>query len=89
MAITFFQRRKKQKYLILVLVVVIILIFVVVWRGFLTKPEPVLAPIILELPKIEINFGVLKSPILKEFQSFEEIKPFEEEIGRENPFEPY
>ena len=89
MAITFFQRRNRQKYLILVLVVVIILIFVVVWRGFLLKPELVLAPIILEPPKIEINFGVLENPILRELQPLEEIKPFEEEIGRENPFVPY
>ena len=89
MAITFLQQRKKQKRLIFVLLAVIILIFIVVWRGFLVKPKPVLVPIILEPPKIEINFGVLKGPVLKEFQPFEEIKPFEEEIGRENPFTPY
>ena len=89
MAITFLQQRKKQKRLIFVLLAVIILIFIVVWRGFLVKPKPVLVPIISEPPKIEINFGVLKSPILKELQPFEEINPFEEEIGRENPFTPY
>jgi len=89
MAITFLQQRKKQKRLIFVLLAVIILIFIVVWRGFLVKTKPVLVPIISEPPKIEINFEVLKSPILKELQPFEEINPFEEEIGRENPFIPY
>lgn len=89
MAITFLQQRKKQKRLIFVLLAVIILIFIVVWRGFLVKPEPVLVPIISEPPKIEINFGVLESPILKELQVFEEIKSFEEQVGRENPFVPY
>ena len=89
MAITFLQQRKKQKSLIFVLIAVIILIFIVVWRGFWAKPKPVLVPMISEPPKIEINFEVLKSPILKELQLFEEIKPFEEEIGRKNPFLPY
>jgi len=88
MAITFIQQRKKQKRLIFVLMVVIILIFIVVWRSFLVKPKLVSIPVIPEPPKIEINFGVLKNPVLKELQPFEEINPLEERAGRENPFTP-
>lgn len=40
--------------------------------------------------KIEIDFGILKNPLLNQLQLMEEIKPVEEtEIGRENPFTPF
>jgi hypothetical protein len=61
------------------------------WQGVLkerfSKIKEALTPS-PEPKKIEINLEVLKSPILKELQSFEEIKPFEGKIGRENPFLP-
>lgn len=87
MAIALFRQRKTQKYLILALIVIILLILVVIWQGFLLKPK--LPPEGLRPKKIEINFEVLKSPRLEELQPFEEIPPFEEEVGRENPFVPY
>jgi len=34
----------------------------------------------------EIDFSVLESEILKEFEPFEKVPPFEGEVGRENPF---
>lgn len=40
-------------------------------------------------PKIEIDFRVLESQALKELEPFEKIEPFEDQIGRENPFLPY
>ena len=54
----------------------------------MVKPKLVSIPVIPEPPKIEINFGVLKNPVLKELQPFEEINPLEERAGRENPFTP-
>ena len=90
MAIVFTKERKKQRYLILVLVLLIFAILSAVWWGWIRKEEgispgalPAYAP-----PKVEINWGVLKDPQLKELQVFEEISPFEGEAGRENPFVP-
>lgn len=88
MALTFLQPGKRQRYLFPLLIVVIFGIAFVVWNYFLAKPEfPSFEP--LPPPEIKINFELLKSPILDELQLFEEISPFEEEIGRENPFVPY
>lgn len=89
MVITFLQQRKRQQYLILITLVIILLILIVVWQGFLAKPKPAPSPTVSKLPQIKINFEVLESPILKKLQPFEKIPPFEEEIGRENPFLPY
>ena len=88
MAVTFIESRKRQKYLIFILVVVIFGIAFLIWNYFLAKPKlPFFKP--LPPPEIKINFEILKSPTLDELQLFEEILPFEEEIGRENPFTPY
>lgn len=91
MAITFFQQRKKQRYLILAFILIILVVLLLVWQFFLLeKPKP--KPKIIEGPKpaeIKINFEVLKDPILEGLQPFEEIPPFEEKVGRENPFIPY
>lgn len=88
MAISFLQGIKIQKYLILVLLGSLLIIALVFWFGFLKKPE-VIPEVITPPQKIEINFEILKSPIFKELQPFKKILPFEEEIGRENPFIPY
>jgi len=88
MVVTFIEPKKRQKYLVFILIVIIIVIVFLVWNYFLAKPKlPPLAP--LPPSEIKINFEILKSPILDELQLFEEISPFEEEIGRENPFIPY
>lgn len=88
MVITFIEPGKRQKYLTLLLIVVILGIVFLIWNYFLAKPQP---PSFKPLPppEIKINFEILKSPILDELQLFKEISPFEEEIGRENPFIPY
>lgn len=90
MAITFSEEKKSINYVIpaLVLIFVLVIIFFI-WRGFFSgaeklSPQPVVKP-----PEIKINFEIFKNPILKELQPFEEIKPTEETIGRENPFLPY
>jgi len=36
--------------------------------------------------EVEINFETLRSPILDKFELFSITKPFEQEIGKENPF---
>lgn len=88
MPITLFQTRKRQRYLILVLIAIIPVIFLVLWYGFFIK-EKAFLPESLELKRIEIGWEVLKDPRLEALQSFEEIVPFGEEVGRENPFVPY
>jgi len=99
MAITFLEKRKIQKSFILILGIILLIIALVIWRGFFVKEKLVLPGEILKpSKKVEINFEILESPILKGLQPFEEIKTYEEEIsegvvtekiGRENPFLPY
>lgn len=91
MAITFTQERKKQTYLILVFVLIIFSILLVVWWGFLKEkvvPPSIILPVLIS-PTKEIDWQTLKNPKLEELQPFEEIRPLEEGIGRENPFIPY
>lgn len=86
-----FQKRKRQKYLILALVSAVLLILIIVIIGISSKPETEkLKEVSVQKPVlIEIDFGVLESQALKELQPFEEILPFEGQVGRENPFIPY
>jgi len=91
MAINFFGTEKRQKYLIFVLIGLILVILILVWQNFGTKqktPE-VSTTETFQPTKVEINFELLKNPILQELQIFEEIQPFEGKIGRENPFLSY
>lgn len=90
MAITFQKRRGKQRYLLLIFLISIAVIFSTIYFGYLrNKPLPPPPFVIFEPPKVEINFDVLKHPFLKDSLPYEEIRPFEEKTGRENPFEPY
>jgi len=90
MAITFQEQKEKQKYLALIFLAAILVIFLIVYFSFLKKEKPLeIQEVIYQPPKIEINFELLKAPFLKELLPFEEIKPFEDKIGRENPFSPY
>jgi hypothetical protein len=62
----------------------------VFYFGFFKKEKPSEIPELIYQPaKIKINFELLKAPFLKELLPYEEIKPFEGKIGRENPFSPY
>lgn len=74
------------KYLVWGLVLAGIFILINSWW---LKPEP-LPPLPAPAPygAVKIDLEVLESEPLKEFLPFEEIT-FPEEIGRENPFEPY
>jgi hypothetical protein len=88
----FIKERKKQKYLVYVFIVILFGIFLVFWFGFLRKPEtmpPVKSLEDFKFKKVEIDFSLLKEPALKELKPFETIKPFEGNLGRENPFLPY
>lgn len=90
MAITFIERTKRQKRLILVFVFVVLITSIILWKGYFAPKKPVeeITPEITPFKKPEINFEVLKNPILKELEFFERILP-SEKIGRENPFEKY
>lgn len=94
MAIIFTQKNKRQKYLILVFFLIILAIILILCFNFFVKSEETVSPmttspLIDKSKRIEINFDVLKNPLLEELQPFEEIAPFEEEPGRANPFLPY
>lgn len=86
MAITFIQQRKKQQYLIIIFVLLILAIILIFWSPLFKKLEVTPPVTILEPKKVKINFEVLENPALEELQPFEKIAPFEDEIGRENPF---
>ena len=92
MAITFIEERKKQKKLLMILGFLIVITLVVLVQG-LVKRIPRSSMIGKEISptfkKIEIDFTLLESNNLKDLEPFEEIKPFEGKIGRENPFLPY
>ncbi|MBU4481508.1 hypothetical protein KKH59_04330 [Patescibacteria group bacterium] len=88
MAITFQEKERKQKYWIFVFIIIIFAVFFVFRSGIFQKK--IFPPLTTyNPPKIEINFEVLKNPFLKELLPYEEIKPFQEKVGRENPFLPY
>lgn len=90
MAITFLEKRKRLKSLIPILVIVVLATILIVWRGLFVEEKPLLPEGILKpTKKIEIDFQILKSADLEKLQLFEKIPPFEEEVGRENPFIPY
>lgn len=77
----------KKRYLIPIIgFLAIVLILFFVWQSFFKK-EAVSRPSVL--PKIEIDFEVLESPVLEALESFEKIPLFEGEAGRENPFLAY
>jgi len=84
-----FRERKKQRYLFFVLGIAIFGIIFFVWYTYFAKPRLPAPSLPSPPPEIKINFEVLEAPILKEFQPFGEIPPFEGAIGRENPFIPY
>lgn len=100
--ITVLEREKKQRILVLIFFGMILILFLILYFGYFKRGEiPSLIPdskispnLPVERKKIEIDFEVLKSPILKrvQVQTFDRIEEpkFEEiERGRENPFKPY
>lgn len=91
MAIAFIKKRKRQKYLGLIAVVVVVGSLIILWYGYFRKEKQPLPTPAVSGPyrEIKVDFGILENPLLKEFQPFEKISPFEGETGRENPFLPY
>jgi len=88
MAITFVEKAKRQRYLIFVFSLVILITAFILWRGYFAEKPPE-KPILKPSRKIEIDFEVLKNPILEKFQPVEKIEEIKEGIGRETPFLPY
>lgn len=90
MAINFIQQKKKQKKLLLIVGAVIVITVIVLWFGFFRKQEVSVEITPASIAReIEIDFQVLENPFLQEIQTFEKPGPFENGIGRENPFLPY
>ncbi len=90
MAITFIEKRKRLKYLFPILTILIFIVVIIIWRGFFPSIEPLILPHFdIPVEKIEIDFEVLKHPLLEKLQPFPEIELFTEEIDRENPFISY
>ena len=85
------KNKNRQKYLILIFFGIVLVTLGVLGKNFLPKSEitEITAGFSLKPTKIEINFDLFQNPILKELQPVEEIKPFEEKVGRDNPFLPY
>jgi len=103
MAIVFTQQKKNQRILIFVFFAILLITAIIVWQGFFNKEEELSGEnVVLSQEEIKIDFNVLKSPLLKELQSFSEIEPLKGSTttvkgkiettgkkGRENPFLPY
>lgn len=91
MAITLVQRKKIQQSLILVLVAVLLITSVVIWFGFFSKSEvePMFEPVSPALQQVEIDFGVLELPLLKNLDNPQEDVEEPEAPGRRNPFLPF
>jgi len=91
--LTFQEKRKKGHLALVALVVIVFLIFMVLHYGFPKKEEKggsfIQLPQSSYLEEIEINFDTFKNPFFESALPFEKIKPFEGQIGRENPFAPY
>lgn len=95
MAIIFQKQGKQEKKLILFSIILVLFIVLFIWWFFLRREiEP---PIIIEDPAYQppqeeiriIDFEILRLPIFEKLKPFFEIEPFEQEIGRENPFIPF
>lgn len=91
MAIDFLKAQKRQRYLILILAVAIFAALLIVWLGFLRKPNfvPSSSSPTANTSKIEIKWETLKGAALEKMKTFQDIPPFDKKVGRENPFAPY
>jgi ABC-type nitrate/sulfonate/bicarbonate transport system permease component len=91
MAITFLEEKKKQRKFLLILVGLIILGILIFFWSFLSKPHSKPETIFpnFSVQRVEINWEVLKNAAIESLQSFEEITPSQEKVGRTNPFISY
>ena len=92
MAITLVQRKKIQQGLILLLVAVLLITTFVLWFGFFKKggeAQPALETAAPALKPVEIDFNVLKIPLLQTLDNPPEGILEPESPGRKNPFLPF
>ena len=88
--VTPFQAKKKQRYLIVILILAILGAVFLIWYKFLSKRSSTPRVLPEKPPEININFDVLKNPILDKLTSFEGIPPFKpEDAGRSDPLQLY
>ena len=77
----------------MILALIILSILFTVWLGFFRRKEApaslALPPVVYAFPRVEINWQVLESFRGKTPQPLLEVKEFEGEFGRSNPFIPY
>ena len=87
MALTIFEKEKKQQYLYWIILVAILAGAIWFGRNYLIKSPspPSSAP---QKKTVDINLAVLDTEVFQNLQPFEEITPFEGEVGRANPFLP-
>lgn len=88
---------ERQKKLIFIFIITL-LIAIIIWvqgtyemfslKTFKTYITPQ-TPSFSKEQIIEIDFKKLDNPVFKKFKPYEKINPFEGEIKRENPFQPY
>jgi len=82
------EKTLESRILIYLTLALIIVGFFIILKDVFLKPE-IYTPFFPEIVnKIEIDYQTLESPKVKELLPMEKIL-VPEEIGRENPFEPY
>jgi len=82
------EKTLESRILIYLTLALIIVGFFIILKDVFLKPE-IYTPFFPEIVnKIEIDYQTLESPKVKELLPLEKILVLEE-IGRENPFEPY
>ncbi len=92
MAIAFAEEKKRQKRLLAVFVILLLATAGILVWWFVRKNSPIDIASQALLPsyrRVDIDLKILESQTLKDLEVFEGIKPFEGEVGRENPFLPY
>lgn len=89
MAITFQEQIKKQRNLIFIFLIVVLITVFIIWRGYRVEEGLLEVSVFERFQRIEIDFEILRNPLLDQLQLIEKTLPFEGEIGRENPFIPY
>ena len=87
MAFTISKAENRQQYLAGILVV-LVLVALYIWKGkdLLVGPSAQVITPQFQSKNVNINFTFLESPVFDELRTFEEIQPFEGEVGQTNPF---
>ena len=94
MPISLLEQKKKNKFLLPVLGGIVLLTLIILFGGFFENRVPQKRDegedeAKLHRQSININWELLKNPILEKLEPFEEIAPLPASPGRKNPFLPY